>query len=80
MNKFCVLSQVDAAQTVLRGHSWQEPLPSHIPSLPQADIAVAVQLPWPLCGAAPALTVVHVPVEPGRLHAEQRPSQALSQQ
>src|SRR5947199_4400666 len=48
-------TQLDALHTVPSAHRRQAPLPSHIPSFMQVDIASALQLPCIGSGALPSL-------------------------
>jgi len=55
-------------QLVPFGQSSQAPWPSHLPSSPQVDWALAWQVGCAAGGAAPAATGEHLPMDPARLH------------
>jgi hypothetical protein len=68
--------QLCAAHTVPFAYSWQAPLPSHDPLVPQ--LAAPLSVHW-LSGSLPAGTVVQVPTEPVSAHDWQVPAQAALQ-
>jgi hypothetical protein len=50
-------------------HSWQLPLPSHMPLRMHVLMASGPHVGWFVPGAAPAAMLVQVPAVPARLHA-----------
>jgi hypothetical protein len=62
------LEQAPGLHTVPEGCFRQAPLPSHVPSSPQVDASAVGQM-LAARGGWPAGTAVHVPIEPGTLHA-----------
>jgi hypothetical protein len=71
-------AQLSGAQAVPLAYSWQLPLPSHLPLLPQPGAPESLHI-W-RTSIPPAGTIVHLPSEPGRLQLRQAPVQAFSQQ
>jgi len=69
--------QVLAPQVVPAAYLWQPPLPSQVPSVPQALTSLSAH--WPR-GSCPAGTLVQVPAEPGSAHDLHVPLQSDTQQ
>src|SRR5437763_1641678 len=60
-------------------HSWQAPLPSHMPLRMQVLVASGPHVGWLAGGALPGGMLVQVPAVPVRLQASQAPAHFLSQ-
>ena len=72
--------QVTALHTVVAGHHWHPPAPSHRPSWPQVDWAWAPMVQVPVGSALPAGSAVQVPWAPETPQLMQEPQLANPQQ